>query len=250
MYHFLDKAIEFAKEQPRKYLWERNAYFYTPAVHGSWSEFSNMVASQMPGKETVWGPVPVEGVQPAGPTPPVPNPEDDDFTWGVGEEPDLITFLPIFDSKDSKWGFRDMIYGFPQETMTPRRTSVITMSRLSNNLLNLMHESLAVSGQAVVSEMSPATWAVHHGLKAVHVPHPVYIDGKWTPRELDKIYNRGPPEKISGTPDSIWEYGVINRIMYRISFMYSSQSSEDLFRRWLGYKTSMTQHSDGSRVSC
>lgn len=111
-----------------------------------------------------------------------------------------------------------------------------------------MHDSLFMDGQAVVSEMSPATWSLYHGLKAVHVPHPVYVDGQWTPKELDRIYNRGPPEKISGTPDSIWEYGVINRIMYRISFMYSSQLSEDLFRRWLGYKPSVSQYTDGSRV--
>jgi hypothetical protein len=251
MYHFLGKAVEFAKEQPRKYLWERNAYFYVPGVHGSWSDFSNMVATSMLGRDSVWGPIPAEGMQPvgpAGPTPPVPNPQDDNFEWGVGEEPELITFLPIFDPQNSGWGFRDMIYGFPQGIETPRRTSVITMSRLSRNLLNLMHDPLAVEGQAVVSEMSPATSALQHGLKAVHVPHPVFIDGQWTPKELDKIYNRGPPEKISGTPDSIWEYGVINRIMYRISFMYSSQLSEDLFRRWLGYKPSMSQYTDGTRV--
>jgi hypothetical protein len=250
MYHFLDKAADFAKEQPRKHLCERNAYFYIPDFHGTWSAFSDMVKSKLVGRDTVWGPIPAQGIQPVGPTPPVRNPEDDDFKWGVGEEADLITFLPIFDPENSKWGFRDIIYNMPQGRETPRRTSVITMSRLSRNLLNLMHDSLAIDGQAVVSEMSPATWALTHGLKAVHVPHPLYTDGQWTPKELDKIYNRGPPEKISGTTDTVWEYSIVNRIMYRISFMYSSQTSEDLFRRWLGYKPSITQYTDGTPVCC
>ena len=58
-YHFLDKAISFAKQQPRKFLWERNAYFYTPGAHGTWDEFVRMVNNSLIGKpsETIWGPV-------------------------------------------------------------------------------------------------------------------------------------------------------------------------------------------------
>ncbi|KAL4949028.1 hypothetical protein BDW69DRAFT_188705 [Aspergillus filifer] len=82
-YHFLERAGAFAKEQPRKYLWERNAYFYIPGAHGNWTEFRDMIDETM----TIIN----ENL----------NVHEEDtkytITWGVDEDADLITFLPIFD---------------------------------------------------------------------------------------------------------------------------------------------------------
>lgn len=46
-YNFLEQAADFARQQPRKNLWERNSYFYIPAVHGSWDNFIDQVDQSM-----------------------------------------------------------------------------------------------------------------------------------------------------------------------------------------------------------
>ncbi|KAJ5583987.1 uncharacterized protein N7459_003787 [Penicillium hispanicum] len=236
-YHFLDKAIEFAKQQPRKYLWERNAYHYVREAHGPWETFMQMVDESMVGLPSVWGPVAKEGVTPIGPKPPVDSPTKDNYSWGVGEEADMITFLPVFDPTNTDWTFPNMLWNLdPMDT--PRRTSVITMSRASRRLLHEIHKAQVHQGWGVVSEMTLSTFALWHGLKAVHVPHPVHVDGQWTPKELARIMNPGEPEKINGGPDSFWNYNehALDHIVYRTSFMYSAQTAEDLFRRWMGYE--------------
>lgn len=248
VYHFLEKAIEFAKNQPRKYLWERNSYHYVRDAHGPWDTFMNMVDDSMVDRPSVWGPV-YKGVTPIGPTPPVSDPTEDNYEWGVGEEADLITFLPIFDPTETSWTFPDMMWNLDLDT--PRRASVITMSRVSKRLLHEIHEAQTNLGWGVVSEMTTSTFALWHGLKAVHVPHPIYVDGQWTPKELARLMNPGFPEKINGGPDSFWNYWehALEHIVFRISFMYTTQTAEDMFRRWMGYKAEANQATDGRPVS-
>jgi hypothetical protein len=241
-YHFLEKATEFAKNQPRKYLWERNSYFYAPGAYGTWQDFMNMVDETMDGKPSVWGPVPAEdglNIDPIGPKPPVADPREDNYEWGVGEEADLITFLPIFDVRKTSWVFPDVLWGFPKDMA--RRTSPVAQWRLSRKLLDAMHQQ-ARAGVAVVSEMSGPTWALLHGLKAVQVPQPIWIDGQWTAKELVSVVNPGEPEKINGGPDCFfnWDHK-LDHIMYRLSYMFITQTSEDLYRRWLGFPAEITQ---------
>ncbi|RKU44428.1 hypothetical protein DL546_007033 [Coniochaeta pulveracea] len=252
MYHFLEQAASFAKAQPRKYLWERNAYFYTPGAHGTWENFTHMVDKSLQGRElsTVWGPVaaPVEAnIQPIGPKPPVADPLLDDYQWGVGEEADLITLLPIFDAGNTTWTFPDKIWNVPPSL--PRRASPITMWRMSHRLLAAMHNSLDSDGVAIVSEMSGPTFALLHGLKAVAVPQPIYLDGQWSAREVASIVNRdtSTPEKINGGSESVWNWNhAWDHILYRVTYMFTTQTAEDLFRRWLGYKADEGQYTDGS----
>ncbi|KAE8354742.1 hypothetical protein BDV28DRAFT_155997 [Aspergillus coremiiformis] len=243
MYHVLDRAVEFAKQQPRKYLWERNAYFYTPGAHGLWQRFREMVDQSMTDKESIWGPVLVDQTQPVGPHPPVDSAERENYEWGVGEEADLITFLPIFDPHETTWTFPGIMWNLP--TSIPRRASPITMWRMSKRLLHLMHRDQAVEGIGLGSEMSAPTWAFWHGLKAVYVPHPIYVDGQWSPKELARIYNPGVPESINGGSDSIWNWDHRHdHIMYRTSYMFTTQTAEDLYRRWLGYQAEPWQDAD------
>lgn len=248
-YHFLEQAVDFAKRQPRKYLWERNAYFYTPGAHGTWDDFSHMVAKSMAGKQSVWGPVPARGitVSPHSPKPPVARPEDDNFKWGVGEEADLITFLPIFNPERTSWTFPWMMWNLPGDN--PRRSSVITQWRVSRRLLTEMHQASRRYGMALASEMSAPSWALLHGFKAVHVPQPLYVDGKWTPKEMARIFNPGPPENINGESDSIWNWNHrFDYLWYRFSYMFTTQTAEDLFRRWLGFGSEPDLHRSGIRV--
>ncbi|KAF7518687.1 hypothetical protein PCG10_010583 [Penicillium crustosum] len=203
-YHFLEKSAEFAKRQPRKYLWERNAYLYIPGAHGIWQDFIKMVGYSMKGRKSVWGPISIHQITPIGPKPPVAFPEDDKYEWGVGEEADLITFLPIFDPTDTQWLFRNLLWGLPEDV--PRRTSPVAMGRVSRELLHQMHVIQIQRGMGLVSEMTPPSLALWHGLKAVHVPQPLYLDGKWTSKEINRIMNLGEPDKINGGPDSLWNW--------------------------------------------
>jgi hypothetical protein len=248
-YHFMDRAVSFAREQPRKYLWERNAYFYTPGAHGNWSQFIELVDESLADRsdDTIWGPVTGTGIRPLGPDPPVSHPDKDNYTWGVGEEADFITFLPIFNPKDTEWTFPDKVWNFKHGLNTPRRASVITMGRYSKRLLDLIHHAQATKGLGLASEMTGASWALYHGLKAVFVPHPIYADGQWTPQELARIYNPGQPENINGGPDSIWNFDhILDHITYRLSYMFTTHSAENLYRRWLGYRTA--EHDGGKTV--
>lgn len=247
----MERAVEFAKAQPRKYLWERNSYFYTPGFHGDWPKFKDMVDRSMVGREdkSIWGPVAAEGFEhPIGPVPPVTGPSGDNYRWGVGEEADLITFLPIFDARETNWSYPNLVYAMNLDV--PRRASVITMWRMSAQLLDAIHKEQQKSGRGVVSEMTGPTWAMLHGLKAVHVPHPLYLDGQWTSHELASIMNPGEPEKVNGGRNSIWNFNhAFDHIMYRISYMFTTQTAEDLFRRWLGFPPDPNQYTDGSLVS-
>ncbi|KAJ6004542.1 hypothetical protein N7522_006187 [Penicillium canescens] len=246
IYHFLEQSVSFARDQPRKYLWERNAYFYTPGAHGNWSQFTAMVGKSLEdlSNRTIWGPISGTGIRPLGPEPPVPHPDYDNYTWGVGEEADFITFLPIFNPKDTAWTFPNKIWNFKYGNETPRRAAVITMGRYSKRLLDLIHYAQATKGLGLASEMTGASWSLFHGLKAVYVPHPIYADGLWTPQELARIYNPGTPENINGGPDSIWNFAhLFDHITYRLSYMFTTHSAEDLYRRWLGFRTA--EHEGG-----
>jgi hypothetical protein len=249
VYHFLDKVVSFARKQPRKYLWERNAYFYTPGEHGTWDQFTRMVDESLAevSDNTVWGPIFGTGIRSLGPSPATARPKNDNYTWGVGEEADMITFLPIFNPKDTAWTFPDIIWNFRYGIDTPRRAAVITMGRYSKRLLDLIHNAQAAKGLGLASEMTGASWAMYHGLKAVHVPHPIYADGQWTSEELARIYNRGVPENINGGPDSIWNFDhIYDHIMYRLSYMFTTHTAEDMFRRWMGFRTAANE--GGKRV--
>lgn len=246
-YHFLKQAAFFARQQARKYLWERNAYFYIPGAHGSWEDFHHSVNIAMEYKESVWGPSPPDWLNPAGPTPPVPKAKEDDSSWGVDEEADLITFLPIFDPTNTTWVFHDVLWNLTPDTT--RRASPVTMGRYSKRLLGLIHNAQTEHGIGLVSEMTAPTFALWHGLKAVHVPQPIYADGKWMPKELDQIVNKGSPEKVNGGPDSFWNWDhKLDHVLYRMSYMFTGQTAEDLYRRWLGYEPDGGQYTDGSLV--
>ncbi|KAJ5087982.1 hypothetical protein N7456_011598 [Penicillium angulare] len=253
-YHFLEQAAKFSMAQPRRYLWERNAYFYIPGSHGTWQEFMKMVEVSMRGVKSIWGSLDTSTfipsnkkppIIPAGPKPPVTSPKDDKFEWGVGEEADLITFNPIFDPIRTAWPFAEAIWNLRKDV--PRRASSVAMGRLSTRLLHEMHDMQAQWGASIASEMTAPTVALWHGFKAVYAPQPVYLDGKWTAKELGRVMNPGSPEAINGEEDSFWNWDHSwDHILYRCSYMFTSQTPEDFYRRWMGYKINPNQYTDGT----
>ncbi|KAJ5815764.1 hypothetical protein N7474_007541 [Penicillium riverlandense] len=236
-YRLVTQATDFARRQPRKHLWERNSYFYIPAIHGTWEEFAAKVDRDMVRRDSIWGPQPAEGIDLGGhsPVPPVASPDDDESAWGVGEEADLITWLPHFDPAGVNWPWGQKIYHFQQQKHTPRRATIVAMSRLSNRLLRVMHKDQAYKGLGLASEMTPISWAMYYGLKAVQVPQPVYHERAWDAAELDRRANSGEPGEINGDLNSIWGCDSCHDILLYTSFMFRSYFAERLYRAWLGY---------------
>ncbi|KAF4207770.1 hypothetical protein CNMCM6805_005170 [Aspergillus fumigatiaffinis] len=268
-YHLFDKVGSWAREQPRKLLWERNARFYVPSVHGSWEDFRHTVrvqtesgtnspnnvwsaaakhgsdpssgdrsAAHRQGDKPIWGPerpderdileVDGEGI-------PQTTMEKDQNEWGVGEEADLIVFNPLYDPEGTTWLLRDDVTGYNKENgMPPRRTAIITASRLSRKLLLTMHKETSLKRHTMFSEMWPATTALHHGFKAVYVPHSVYIDRRWPTKYLESVFNAGRNGASGGARTSV--FGDREHNFRGTTWFYSAGFSPNLWRRWLGYK--------------
>ncbi|KAL0935787.1 uncharacterized protein CTRU02_208001 [Colletotrichum truncatum] len=237
-YDFLRRIEDFSRKQPRRGLWERNERYYIPQYHGAYdTDFRESVEHLTRGKQ-VWGPPKLSFINPVGPKPPVSNPEEDPYEWGVGEDADIITFGPIFDPIDSGWIFSDKIWGYkddqhpdPAKTL-PRRNTIVTQSRLSKRLLDIMHiENLR--GNHIASEMTPQTVALLHGFKAVFAPHPTWFDRPWTGTFLAKWFNPGP-RGASGGNGSPMGYGRERRYQ-GITWYYRAEPPPRLYNNWMGY---------------
>lgn len=234
-YEFNKKITDWAKSQPRKGLWERSSRYYMPDYHGTWADFAKTVEEEtfLDPDGPVWGPVefPNAGhlLPPNGTEPPHSYLEDN-YEWGVGEDADLITFNPIFDPSKTNWVFRDDVDGFSKAyPIPPRRVAIITVSRLSKRLLDVAHAETYRMRHTMFPEMWPPTIALHHGLKAAYVPHPVYFDRLWPTEYMDQIFNH--PKKPT---DSVFGWGEHNQL--GSSFYYNSGFSGALWRRWFGYR--------------
>ncbi|KAK4658782.1 hypothetical protein QC762_104550 [Podospora pseudocomata] len=266
-YDLLTKLENWSKTQPRKGLWERNSRFYMPYVHGSWEDFKQMARVQtehgtvtadnmwdkLPGsikspsppvtkpqtESSVWGPLRPEDPKDwfeheHDPVPPT-SYERDKYTWGVGEEPDLITLSPIFDPEGTSWKLASDITGYnTQRGLPPRRAQIITASRMSRRLLLLMHRETAFKKHHAFPEMWPATVALHHGFKAVYAPHPVFVDRAWPADYLARVLNGGRNGASGGGRTSV--YGDKEHNMRGLTWFYNAGFSGNLYRRWMGLK--------------
>ena len=266
-YHFFDKVGQWAKQQPRRGLWERNARFYVPSIHGSWDDFKQMVRVQteigtnspnnlwsipkagqeggekngalhQQGDKFIWGPerpderdifeVEGEGIPPT-------TMDKDQYQWGVGEDADLIVFNPLYDPEGTTWILRDDVTGYNKEKgMPPRRTAIITASRLSRKLLTTMHRECTLKHHSMFSEMWPATTALHHGFKAVYAPHAMYVDRKWPTKYLESVFNAGRNGAAGGARTAI--FGDREHNFRGTTWFYSAGFSPNLWRRWLGLR--------------
>lgn len=235
-YDLLEKLSHFAEEQPRKGLWERNERFYIPSLHGDYAtEFRKSVQSRS--TQTIWQAPILPDVDPIGPKPPVKNPEDDDYEWGVGEPADYITLGPIFNPNGTAWVGGPDVWGYKLGASgTPRRTTIITQSRCSKRLLDTMHlENLA--GNHVSSEMTPQTVALHHGLKAVYAPHPVFFDREWKKDSLERWFNPGPEGQSGSGLESPFGWGREGRFAGS-TWYYRAEAPMRLYNNWMGWEDS------------
>jgi hypothetical protein len=236
-YDVLSKLADFGRNQPRKGLWERNERFYIPSVHGSFdSQFRTSVEKAV-GSKTVWGAPKVPVVSPFGPEPPVADPRDDDYTWGVGEEADLIELSPMFNPVNSGWVMRNSVWGYRSEAFPwgrlPRRATIITQSRLSRRLIDAMHHE-DLQGNHVTSEMVAPTATLLHGFKGVYAPMPVFFDRAWSGSQLAKWFNGGPKGQ-SGSFGSSMAWGQEGRYM-GTTWYFRAYPPQRLYNNWMGYE--------------
>ena len=265
-YHLFKQIEEWTTKQPRKYIWERSARFYVPSVHQSWEDFSQMVRVQtehgtnskangwsshlppnphMPEPETqkpekpVWGPeLPLDypDIEIDDAVKPPRTLTEDKYEWGVGEPADLIVFNPLFDPDHTNWLLAEDVTGYNKtQGFPPRRTAINTSGRLSRRLLLTMHREQSLHRHTMFSEMWPASAALHHGLKAVYAPHPVFIDRRWPVQYLAAIFNNGRNGAAGGARLSVFsderQHNFLGTTWY-----YHAGHAPNLWKRWLGYK--------------
>ena len=268
-HHLFSRSVAWAKQQPRKGLWERNARFYVPAEHGSWEDFSHMVRVQTEhgtaSKANIYAalasnpdvPDSVKAdLEPARPEKPVWGPEpplddvldsrfdvkppmsekEDKHVWGVGEDADLILFSPIFDPEGTNWLLANDVTGYnTSRGLPPRRTAINTFGRYSKRLLGQMHIDTLHGRKSMFTEMWPPTTALHHGFKAVYAPHPVFIDRRWPTPYLASILNGGRNGAAGGARMSV--FSDERQHNFRgTTWYYDAGFAPNLWQRWMGIK--------------
>jgi len=198
----LTSAGNWARRQPRRNLWERNGQWFISALWKDYASFSARVDEEI-GDSGIWGPHPYAKfyLDPQGPKPP----KKRDDVWGIGEEAELITLAPLIDPVNTKWTYESTVHGFESPLYLPRRMAIVSMTRTSRHLLRLISQEQQKSGAWVVSESTPETWSLLHGLKAVYVPHLVAFNFEThakTPeeqgKELDIMIHKGPAWNLAG----------------------------------------------------
>ncbi|OTB08549.1 hypothetical protein M426DRAFT_7862 [Hypoxylon sp. CI-4A] len=231
----LQSAAAFARTQSRRNLWERNGQFYLPDLYGNSYENFSVAVDAWIGDTGIWGPVSTSDFTPLGSEPPPRTKE----SWGVGEEADLIGFMPMIDPVGTNWVYEDAVHGFADGTATPRRVAIVSITRSSRRLLQLVHEAQQTQGQWVVSEATLETFALLHGLKAVTIPHPISFDKKMTPEELDIEIHKGPPHSRAGgeTPSMLYsKNGWVMGSWWEASYWFTGGGAEKVWNAYLDGK--------------
>lgn len=235
-YDLLEGIDKFAREQPRKGIWERSDRWYIPEFHGDYNTAFRQGIQDAYGNDTVWGAPDLPFINPIGPKPPTANPNEDDYKWGVDEDADVITTGPMFDPIRSNWIIGKQVWGYNDENHKsqdlPRRSTIVTQSRISKRVLDVMHIE-NMRGNHVASEMTPQTVALLHGLKAVHAPHPVYMDRSWNGDFLNKWFNPGP-NGTAGSYGSPMGWGRERRYQ-GTSWYYRAEPPNRLYNNWMGW---------------
>ncbi|KAI4145168.1 MAG: hypothetical protein LQ340_006376 [Diploschistes diacapsis] len=260
-YDLVSKVNDWTKQQPRKGLWERNARFFIPRYHNdNFTRFSEIIRSRYTDEAktesndgTIWGPYPPRQ-QPLKSWDPAPPAGDIDEDWGVGEDADLVTFLPMFEPAPTHYAFLAAWFNYDENLRghggPPRRASIVTFVRLSNRLLNMMQiENTQYPGRHMGSEQFPAAISLHHGLKAVYAPHSIFMDRQWPAEAADFIFNNGDQQFTldiypylprtgagSGGTDSVFGLGREHNFFNTSTFYYRAVLALELYKKWLGYE--------------
>lgn len=238
-YHeLLHQVSSWAEQQPREYAWERSSRFFIPALYNySYAEFASSIMNST--VTPMYGPQSAEDALLSIPAQQLPP--------GANEIVDLITFNPLFDPARTRWAFRNDITGYNVSAhgRPPTRAALITASRLSRRLLQLMHEETYKHNHTMFPEMYPASIALHYGLKAIYAPLPVYFDRDWPANHANEVFNNAPLRKESkqagmdhgkgffhGAGGSV--FGPAEHVFRGATYYSNAGFAGYLWRRWLG----------------
>lgn len=255
-YELFSQTGKWARKQSREMIWERSSLYYIPAFHGTWTNFSDQVDRDMllRARQPVRGPVdrPVEFASED--FLPKSCRDDKNFSHcGIGEAADLITFNPIFDAQGSGWVFSKDItgYGSKKTPIPSRRSTIVAAGRLSRRLLHVMHEETLIMHHTMFTEMFPPTMALHHGLKAVYAPHPMYMERAWPVDKVNSVFNGGR-DGTPGGPKSPFKQS--NEGCHKgTTWYYDAEFAGALWRLWLGLherEENANAAADGSSRLC
>ncbi len=241
--NILEAYHDFSKKQPYKQSRERASWSYIPKVHNTYEAFSAGINKALDGGATVWGPLDtgIYGFQPAGATPPVSNPKDDDFKWLAGEDADLLLYTFTFDitriQSTDDWPFIDWHAGFSPKLT--RLAAFPAQARASRTLLEAIHVNQRDLGLKIHSEATLPTFALWHGLKIVQVPLPKFSFPERDPHELDHIYNGGKPTDIKdgiANGPAPYRSGAVKWYSRQRTFEWQSSLNEPVWARWMNLK--------------
>ncbi|KAG7284987.1 hypothetical protein NEMBOFW57_009605 [Staphylotrichum longicolle] len=228
---FLDRLTTTARNEPRKQALERSSFWHMIAETGDYGEFFRAVDAANAGGSHAWGPMRVREILPIGPEPPVPDPRNETFQWGVGEEADVITTSFCMDAnKPNQWVFREWIHGLKTGVTTPRFYCPPAIMRGSRALLLVIHQAQLEYGIRVPSEATLPSFALWHGLKLSFPQHPVFH------RDAGDVENRrgwwrGGPKGSStglGPDNSDHPRG------FGLTFWWESDWAKEVFYDWMG----------------
>ncbi|RMY81263.1 hypothetical protein D0864_08359 [Hortaea werneckii] len=229
----------FSRKQPLKQAPERASWAYMPKVHGSYDHFKAMVDKGLKGDATIWGPEKVQLIDPIGPEPPVKDPKQDPFEWGVGQDADLLLFGTLNDVRrfesGNDWVFNGYLKGGLRGEY-PRYMSVPAQARASWDLLESVHVAQHKKGLAIASEATLPSFAMWNGLKVIGLPTPKFQFPERDIWELNHVQNGGFPSLMKdGFAYGPGKYRGSSFAFFSrpLSFDWWSSLCDPIFERWM-----------------
>ncbi|KAG6026031.1 hypothetical protein E4U41_001376 [Claviceps citrina] len=199
---YLDAVSAFARAEPRKQALERATFTFHEDTYGTYRNLTARVDAVNHGRSRAWGPVRIPDITPLGPTPPVRHAQHENFTWGVGEDADVLVSSFCADAvQTTTWVFRDWIQGeFARGKDTPRWFCPPAIMRGSRKLLLAVHQAQHDKGLGLPSEATLPSWALWHGFKLSYPPQPAYMR-RHEPefRDYGDDWTRDPATWLNGT---------------------------------------------------
>lgn len=228
---FLDSMAMVARNEPRKQALERANFWHMISETGDYGEFSRAVDKASKGGSEAWGPMRIREILPIGPEPPVADPRNDTFEWGVGEDADALVMSCCYDAtKPNDWAFRDWIYGFRKGVRTRRFFCPPAIQRGSRALLLVVHQAQLEMALRVPSEATLPSFALWHGLKLSFPQHPVFHQRNDDEEYRAAWWKGGPRASSTGVgPDSIDHPSGEG-----LSFWWGSAWPREIFSAWTG----------------